>query len=44
MDEMEEHIKNEHPIDRPHICPICKRGFKKASNRNVHLDTHISGI
>lgn len=44
MEEMEQHLKDLHPPDKPHLCPICKRGFRKPSNRTYHMETHIDGI
>lgn len=29
-----------HSSDLPHVCPICKKGFKVSSTLRNHLDTH----
>ncbi|KAL9697763.1 hypothetical protein quinque_001204 [Culex quinquefasciatus] len=38
--ELEAHLEQVHPKDRPHACPLCKKTFQSVSNRNTHLLLH----
>ena len=37
---LQHHILFRHSDDRPHLCPICKKGFKTAHCLNEHLGSH----
>lgn len=43
LPELDEHLTEMHPRDRPHMCPICKKTFQSVSNRNTHLQSHNKG-
>ena len=43
MFDLDKHLKEMHPIERPHMCPICKKTFQSVSNRNTHLQSHNKG-
>ena len=40
ISELETHLRERHPPERPHMCLICLKTFKSVSNRNTHQQSH----
>lgn len=40
IQQLQHHLKIDHPAGRKHFCEICFKTFPTASNKNSHMETH----